>query len=487
MWYFGEFQFDDAARTLSVGTIHRALTPKACALLSCLLTEAGTIIPLRKLLTSVWRDIHVEPENVRVLVRELRRVLGDDARHPRFIRTYPNRGYVFVAPTTTASGDRRETNATHAGVLVGRDGEMDRLTRCLDVARRGSAAFALVTGDVGLGKTALSEAFVHEARTEGGVSVASTHCVEPFDASEPDDPLFDVIARLRRQVSDPESVPPYPSHGSAAEAAASLMALGRTQPLLAVIHHFHLAAPHTIGVLRSLTQTLNAPVMFLIAARDVDNTRSGEELARWKHDLERVNNAAVLTLGSLTRDDVDALVAGRLGPGSVTNAISGPLCEVTEGNPFLAVTALDGFMARGFVRPAVDGWKAVIRRQAIRPALTACMLPALEWRLDQLDDVERRILEAAALSGPVFGASDLTVSAREPEDMVSDVLERLLGRGGLIVRAMRRGPAIPADRYRFTHSLSPRLLALRGASTADLRRAHRLFPPRAERPRPPAA
>jgi len=247
------------------------------------------------------------------------------------------------------------------------------------------------------------------------------------------------------------------------------------------------AAPHTIGVLRALTQTLDAPVMFLITARDVDNTTSGEELARWKHDLERVGSAEVMTLGTFTRADVDALVAGRLGRGTIASAIAGPLSEVTEGNPFLAVTALDGFMARGFVRPGADGWRSVIRKQAIRPALTACMLPALEWRLDQLDDVERRILEAAARSGPVFTASDLTMTAREPEDVVSNVLERLVGRGGLIARAMRRGPAIPADRYRFTHSLSPRLLALRGASTADLRRAHRLFPPRADRPRPPAA
>src|SRR6185295_364639 len=141
-------------------------------------------------------------------------------------------------------------------------------------------------------------------------------------------------------------------------------------------------------------------------------------------------------------------------------------------------------MARGFVRSTADGWKLAIRKQAIRPALTACMLPALEWRLDQLNDVERRILKAAAHTGPVFGAGDLTVIASEPEDVTSEVLERLLRRGGLIVRAMRRGPAIPADRYRFAHSLSPRLLALRGASTADLRRAHRLFPPRVGGPRP---
>jgi phosphoserine phosphatase len=115
------------------------------------------------------------------------------------------------------------------------------------------------------------------------------------------------------------------------------------------------------------------------------------------------------------------------------------------------------------------------------------MLPALEWRLDQLTDVERRVLEAASHIGVVFGASDLTPIAREPEDVVTDVLERLLVTGGLIVRATRRGPAIPADRYRFAHSLSPRLLMLRGSSTADLRRAHRLFPPRGERPRPSAA
>src|SRR5262249_2911293 len=48
----------------------------------------------------LWPGIHVSPANLANLVVELRAVLGDDARHPRFLRTVARFGYAFAADAT---------------------------------------------------------------------------------------------------------------------------------------------------------------------------------------------------------------------------------------------------------------------------------------------------------------------------------------------------------------------------------------------------
>jgi DNA-binding winged helix-turn-helix (wHTH) protein len=65
---------------------------------------------------------------------ELRRVLGDDAKQPRFIATHPRRGYRWIAPLTSAPpvADSRLLasglqSAPRAPLLVGREAQLAQL------------------------------------------------------------------------------------------------------------------------------------------------------------------------------------------------------------------------------------------------------------------------------------------------------------------------------------------------------------------------
>src|SRR5687768_5518924 len=51
--------------------------------------------------------------------------------------------------------------------LVGRGREWERLSACLATASRGAGGLAIVSGEAGLGKTALVEALADEARQRG--------------------------------------------------------------------------------------------------------------------------------------------------------------------------------------------------------------------------------------------------------------------------------------------------------------------------------
>jgi pimeloyl-ACP methyl ester carboxylesterase/DNA-binding winged helix-turn-helix (wHTH) protein len=97
---FGRFQFDPSAGRLQDPTGPLAVTPKAFAVLEHLLAHAGQLVSKRQLLDAVWPGVFVGDGALKSCIRELRKVLGDDARAPRFVETAHRRGYRFVAPVT---------------------------------------------------------------------------------------------------------------------------------------------------------------------------------------------------------------------------------------------------------------------------------------------------------------------------------------------------------------------------------------------------
>jgi DNA-binding winged helix-turn-helix (wHTH) protein len=77
------------------------LRPKAFALLRYLATHAQRLVTQEELLKVVWQHTYVSEGLLRGYIRELREVLGDEAKAPRFIEMVPRRGYRFIAPVTT--------------------------------------------------------------------------------------------------------------------------------------------------------------------------------------------------------------------------------------------------------------------------------------------------------------------------------------------------------------------------------------------------
>ncbi len=66
-------------------------------LLLFLAEHAGEVVAIDTLLDHVWSGVTVTPDSVYQAVTSLRRILGDDARHPTYIETIPKRGYRMVA------------------------------------------------------------------------------------------------------------------------------------------------------------------------------------------------------------------------------------------------------------------------------------------------------------------------------------------------------------------------------------------------------
>jgi DNA-binding winged helix-turn-helix (wHTH) protein len=82
---FGSFQLDLGGERLWCGHDVVRLPPKPFAVLACLVTQAGRLVTKDALLAAVWPDTVVSEDVITVAMRQLRRVLGDQARTPHFI------------------------------------------------------------------------------------------------------------------------------------------------------------------------------------------------------------------------------------------------------------------------------------------------------------------------------------------------------------------------------------------------------------------
>jgi DNA-binding winged helix-turn-helix (wHTH) protein len=72
-------------------------SPKAFALLELLIRRRPKAVSKAEIHEHLWPGTFVSPANLANLVVELRSGLGDDARHPKILRTVARFGYAFAA------------------------------------------------------------------------------------------------------------------------------------------------------------------------------------------------------------------------------------------------------------------------------------------------------------------------------------------------------------------------------------------------------
>lgn len=167
---FGEFVLDVAnARLLRAGQTV-PLTPKPFAVLATLAQRPGELVSKDHLLDTVWRRRFVSDSAVKSVLSELRAVLGDDARSPRWVETVPARGYRFIGavqPTTPPVPPRPVPGGGNlplaATPLFGRDTVLQELLD--EIQDRPSPALLTLTGPAGVGKSHLALALATARRS----------------------------------------------------------------------------------------------------------------------------------------------------------------------------------------------------------------------------------------------------------------------------------------------------------------------------------
>ena len=92
----GDLSVDLVRRLVRRGPEDVRLSPKEYDILEQLVIHAGKVLTHKHLLREVWRDESVDPQYLRVYVRQLRQKIEMDPSSPRHVLTEPGIGYRLV-------------------------------------------------------------------------------------------------------------------------------------------------------------------------------------------------------------------------------------------------------------------------------------------------------------------------------------------------------------------------------------------------------
>jgi DNA-binding winged helix-turn-helix (wHTH) protein len=496
MKYFSPFRFDLQEGTLWRGPEQLPLTGKAAALLRCLLVNGGAWVSKAEIMAAVWPDTHVQPDNVKVLVREIRQALGDRPQAPVFIKSATGRGYTFIARLSDgAPAEVPESAASRQPIFVNRGPELAALADALDAARASSRRLVLVIGDPGVGKSALCDAFVRTAPAAGPVRACYGQCFDRELPQEPYYPFLDALVRLDRRhsgfvpsiLSDHARswLAQFPQwHGTRPPAAhpvamldelgSALDAMSHDLPLVVVIEDLQWADADTVNALSRLAAShVPAKLLLVVTACDGDWTAGARAKQRLMNVAAAGPRCKTLQLGPLTLEHVERYLDARFGPECLSE-LAPAVHQATGGNPFMLVCAIDSLVARRLVVQENKGWCREASLDAIARALPETLGDAVVRQLDQLDPPEREALEAAAVVGLEFSAASVASVLQRRHDQVRGLLGPLARRGQLIVGGTAGGGARSAQgTYRFRHALYADVIAQRAPMLRQLRMVER--------------
>lgn len=96
-WQIAQFVFCDQQQTLTSNDSAQQLEPMLVELLSYFCQHSDQIISKDQLIEQVWLGRVVSDNAVSKSITKLRKAFEDDVRQPRFIATFPKKGYKFIA------------------------------------------------------------------------------------------------------------------------------------------------------------------------------------------------------------------------------------------------------------------------------------------------------------------------------------------------------------------------------------------------------
>lgn len=197
MLSFGPFTLNrQDGRLTRPGAAAAELKPKALSLLLALADNAGRLVSKDELLDRVWGTRYITNGVIKTQMAELRAVLEDDPKSPKWIETVHGRGYRFLSSVSAAASFPAAASGApllDVGAQVGRTDHLVALHHHLRQAMQGTQTLVGIAGDPGVGKSMLLATFTASLE---GVRVVSGQCAEQWGGTEPYLPILNALDRL---------------------------------------------------------------------------------------------------------------------------------------------------------------------------------------------------------------------------------------------------------------------------------------------------
>jgi predicted ATPase len=372
---------------------------------------------------------------------------------------------------------------------VGRERELARLQDSLHKALAGERQVVFVTGEAGIGKTMLVDAFVAGVAAKSGILVGRGQCIEQYGAGEAYLPLLEALSRLCREArgerllavvrgqgptwltqlptlvgtADGEALPRM-LHGVAPgqvvrELAEVLAALTAEAPLVLVLEDLHWSDTATVELLAYLARRREPARLLLIGTyRPADVAASGHPLQRARTELQVHAHCEGLSLECLAESDVARYLGVRfhLRPQAGLRRLGQVIHQRTGGNPLFMVSVVDELVARGAMAPRPGGrWALKAAADQVATAMPDSVRQVIREQFERLSMPDRQTLAAASVTGEEFSTAAVAAALEEEPTSVEERCEELAHRGQF-VKAAGVGDwpdGTVAARYRFIHAL----------------------------------
>jgi DNA-binding winged helix-turn-helix (wHTH) protein/tetratricopeptide (TPR) repeat protein len=496
---FGDFWLDLTSERLWHRDEVAALTPKAFAVLRRLVEDRGQLVSKEELLRAGWPKTHVSEGVLKVIILEIRRALGDDSAAPSFIETVPRRGYRFIGPrarqaNVPATGDPR-------GALVGRDEVLAQLADRLASSLAGHRRLVFVSGEAGIGKTTVLDAFLSRAASEPDLLIARGACLEHYGAAEAYLPVLEALGRLLREPGAERVIRVLRTHAPTwlvqlpwlehrdveasrdhslgitnermlREMAEALEALSAVTPVLLVLEDLHWSDHSTLDLLAMIGRRQEAARLLVVGSyRAVDAIVAAHPLRALIQELRVRRQCEDIALAFLREPDIAAYLAQRFGGHVLPAELARAVHQRTDGNPLFMVRVVDELVALRLVEPKDDRWS--LRRSVgeIARVVPDSLRALVEKQIDRLPSETQRLLETASVLGPEFTSGSLAAGLDLQPSVIEDRCDELARQGQFLSAAplFVRPDRTQVPRYRFTHSLYPHAIAERVPAGRRLR------------------
>lgn len=503
---FGEFLLDEENELLSRGPEAVALRPKVFAVLKYLLNHPGQLITKQQLLDAVWPDTYVGDAVLKDSIRQLREALGDDVKSPRFIETAHRRGYRFIGQVKQEPGERVEESAAQSGSrgpqaspwstqlpahsattvgALGRETALARLHDWLEGALRRDKQLVFVTGEPGIGKTTLVEAFLDQATANHNIWTARGQCLEQFGAGEPYLPVLDALSRLCQEPGRERAIELLRQHAPTwlaqmpwiaastggglhpsmqgvtrermlREMAGAVEALTEETPLVLLLEDLHWSDYSTLDLVAYLARWRSpARLMVIGTYRPVDVILREHPLKGVKQELQAHKLCNELPLEYLTESAVAQFLAARLPRHQLPTHLARLIHQRTEGNPLYMVNLVDYLLDEKMIVEQNGGWQLRADLGEIELGVPENVLHLIEKQIERLAPEEQRVLEAASVVGMNCSVEAITAAldgdALEIEERCEEISRRHQFLSPPQVVVLPDGTITP--RFKFNHML----------------------------------
>ena len=503
-WTFGPFRLDLPNACLWRRNEMLALRPKAFAVLTYLVTHAGQLVTKEALLEAVWAETAVSDMVLKASIRQIRQVLGETVETPQFIATVHRRGYRFIAPVSIgepASSTSVQSApvslplpasspglqpASLSAFLVAREGVLRQLQARLAEAMQGRRRMVLVTGEPGIGKTALVTAFTAQAAAQHEIRIAWGQCVEHYGAGEAYMPVLTALGQLCR---DPERLPvvallrqhaptwlvqmpwllspadretlQHELRGATRdrmlrELAELLDTITIYQPLILVLEDLHWSDHATLDVLTMLARRREPARLLLVGTyRPAEVMGRDHPLRTVTQNLRLYEYGTELPLTLLSASAVAAYLAARLPGGRLPRELGQRLYERTDGNPLFVVNVVEHLISRGMLVEEEGHWELRGPVTEVEIEVPKNLQQMIAQQLDRLTSEEQQLIEVGSVRGNEFSVAVVAAGLECDMQHLESVCEGLVRRGAVLqsVGAVEWPDGTFSTRYAFQHAL----------------------------------